>query len=252
VKEYVLSNITIGKDTTITFIGHATVLLETPAGKRILIDPWTIGNPACPQQYKSVESLGHVDLVLVTHIHADHVGDLSAVLTANTGAFTVCVPEVAAWLQGKGHDKNYSMNIGGALRPQGIDVKVSMTQAFHTSSFTDADGTTISGGVPVGFVLEFDNGFTIYDAGDTGVFGDMALIKDLYHPDLAILPIGDHFTMGPRLAAAAARMLGVKYVLPVHFATFPVLTGTPEQLRTHLGEASRIEVIDLAPGESIK
>jgi L-ascorbate metabolism protein UlaG (beta-lactamase superfamily) len=227
-------------------------LIETPHGKRILIDPWTMGNPACPGEYKTVESLGVIDLVLITHIHNDHVGDAVEIIKANTGAFTVCVPEVAGWLQSKGLSNLYPMNIGGSLRPAGSEILISMTQAFHTSSFNEDDGTIVHGGVPVGFVVEMENGFTIYAAGDTGVFGDMALIKEIYNPDLALLPIGDNYTMGPRTAAIAMRLLGAKYVIPIHYATFPVLTGTPAALREYAANQSGTEILALAPGETVR
>ena len=243
---------TIGGDTAITYLGHATALIETPRGKRLLIDPWTIHNPACPFEYKTIASLGAIDLVLITHIHEDHVGDAVEILKANTGAFTVCVPEVAGWLQSKGITNLYPMNIGGSFRPAGTEIVISMTQALHTSSFTEHDGTVVHGGVPVGFVIEMENGFTVYAAGDTGLFGDMALIKEVYRPDLALLPIGDNYTMGPRTAAVAVRLLGVKYVLPIHYATFPVLTGTPEALRECLSDQIEVQVLAIAPGDTVK
>lgn len=241
----------INRDTAITYLGHATALIKTPTGKRILLDPWTKGNPACPEAFKPFESLGIIDFVLITHIHNDHAADAVEVLKANTDAFAVCVPEVCAWLGTKEISNLYPMNVGGSLHPAHSELTFSMTQAFHTSSFTEADGSIVNGGAPVGFVIELENGFTIYAAGDTSVFGDMSLIREIYNPDLALLPIGDNYTMGPRTAAVAMRLLGARYVIPIHFATFPALTGTPEALREYAAELTNSEIIVLKPGETV-
>jgi L-ascorbate metabolism protein UlaG (beta-lactamase superfamily) len=144
------------------------------------------------------------------------------------------------------------MNIGGSFSPHNAPgIVISMTQAFHTSSFTEEDGTVVQGGLPAGFIIELENGFTIYAAGDTGLFGDMALIKDVYEPDLALLPIGDNYTMGPRTAAIAAKLLGVDFVIPIHHTTFPVLTGTPQQFTECMADQPDVTVIMMAPGEFV-
>jgi L-ascorbate metabolism protein UlaG (beta-lactamase superfamily) len=228
--------------------------MQTPGGKRILIDPWTLGNPACPDAYKPIESLGEIDFVLITHLHNDHVGDAVEILMANPKAYAVCVPEVHAWLASKGVTAVHEMNIGGTLAlSEGLSV--SMTLAIHTSSFTELDGTVVQGGQPVGYAIHLENGVTVYDAGDTAVFSDMSIIRELYHPQVAILPIGDHYTMGPKAAALAAGLLGVSVVIPIHYGTFPVLTGTPNALSEYLKQAEAgapdVQVIPIAPGETV-
>lgn len=242
----------INKDTTITYLGHATVLIKSPCGKNILIDPWLNTSPVCPADFYVENLIDIVDIVLITHIHNDHVGDLIPLLKGSAKAVAICVPEVHAWLATKGVTRVVEMNMGGAVVPDGTSIKVSMTQAFHTSSFTNDDGTVIHGGLPVGYVLEFENGFTIYASGDTALFGDMDLIGEYYQPDLAILPIGDHYTMGPRAAARAALMLAVDYVVPIHYGTFPILAGTPEMLEDELGEDSEVHVLAIRPGQSVE
>jgi L-ascorbate metabolism protein UlaG (beta-lactamase superfamily) len=242
---------TFNNGVKVTYVGHATSIITTPGGKRILIDPWVTGNPSVPQELASPAKLGAIDAVLITHLHNDHVGDVIEVLALNPQAAVVCVPEVHNWLKSQGAAGNITeMNIGGCVRVGDVDASISMTMALHTNSFEGADGTLFHAGPPIGFAIEVDGGFTIYASGDTGVFGDMALIRDIYSPSLAILPIGDHYTMGPRLAAYAAKLLGVKYVVPVHYGTFPLLHGTPQQLVQHLGDSNDIQVLALQPGAS--
>jgi L-ascorbate metabolism protein UlaG (beta-lactamase superfamily) len=224
-------------DTKITYLGHSTILIETPGGKRILIDPWTTGNPTCPDEFKSPENLGALDMILVTHAHGDHISDLALVATAHPNAHIVAIYDLGAYISlyvPEATERFLGMNKGGTQNLAGIGI--TMTHAFHSSSFTDKSGNLVYAGEPAGYILELEDGFTLYAAGDTALFGDMALIKELYHPDLAFLPIGDHFTMGPKEAACAVRLLGVTHVVPIHYATFPVLTGTPEALREHLGD----------------
>ena len=242
---------TLNNGVKVTFIGHATTLITTPAGKRIIIDPWVTGNPSVPEALSTPARIGTIDAVLITHLHNDHVGDVIELLALNPSAAVVCVPEVHNWLNSqRAAGKITEMNIGGCVRVAELDASISMTMALHTNSFEAADGTLFHAGPPVGFVIEMDGGFTMYAAGDTSVFGDMALIKELYHPALAILPIGDHYTMGPRLAAYAVKLLGVKYVVPVHYGTFPILRGTPQQLADNLTDLPDVQVISLAPGET--
>ncbi len=243
---------TIPDHAKFTYLGHSTVLIETPGDKRLLIDAWTTGNPMCPPQYKTPESLGKLDAILITHIHSDHVGDLEALCTANPGAAVVGIFEACNWIAGK-NIPNIQQNIrpmskGGSQEVAGIEVI--MTHAVHSSSFTEADGTVVYGGEPAGYILRLEDDLTLYAAGDTGLFGDMALLNLMYSPTLALLPIGDLFTMGPKQASHAIRLLGVTHVLPIHYGTFPALTGTPEALREHTRNNSGLTIHALAPGES--
>jgi L-ascorbate metabolism protein UlaG (beta-lactamase superfamily) len=229
----------------ITWLGHATFIVTSPGGKRLLIDPWLSGNPACPDDMKDP---GELDAILVTHAHFDHIGDLVEV-AKSSGAPVVTSNETAGWLGTKGVDNAIGMNIGGTVEV--ADVKVHMTEAVHSNGIQDGDNT-LYGGLASGLVIEFENGFKLYHAGDTAVFSGMALIGKLLKPDWALLPIGDHYTMGPVSAAEAIRLLGVKTVLPMHFGTFPVLTGTPDDLRKAASDVSGLEVISMEPGETLK
>jgi L-ascorbate metabolism protein UlaG (beta-lactamase superfamily) len=228
----------------LTWLGHATFLLEAH-GKRVIIDPWLKGNPACPDDLKDP---GELDIIAITHAHNDHMQD-AVELAKKTGAHVVCIVEIGDWLEGKqGVENVVGMNKGGTAEVAGI--KFHMTDAKHSSSFNTADGT-IFGGEAAGFVIELETGFKLYHAGDTAVFGDMALIKKLLAPDIALLPIGDFYTMGPRSAAEAVRLLGVKTVVPMHWGTFPLLPGTPDELRKEADDVSGLEVVDMKPGDSI-
>jgi L-ascorbate metabolism protein UlaG (beta-lactamase superfamily) len=226
----------------ITWLGHATFKITSPSGKVVLIDPW-VNNPVCPAEMKTVDK---VDLMLVTHGHFDHVADAVNIAKATKPQVAAMV-ELAGWLQSKGVENTIGFNKGGTIDVNGI--KVSMTNAFHSGS--TEDGTY--GGDPVGYVVEFENGFKLYHAGDTCAFGDMAIIGELYRPDVALLPIGDFYTMGPREAAIAVRMLGVKHVIPMHYGTFPALVGTPAALKDalHALGLQDVEVVDIKPGQTI-
>ena len=239
----------MNSQTTVTFIGHATILIETPGGKRIIIDPWITGNPATPKSFQTVDSLGRLDVILITHFHNDHCGDALAVAQSNPDAPVVAMIEITDWIETKGVQNTVGMNKGGTVHIAGI--AITMTHAIHSSSFVGDNGTVIYGGEPAGYVLKLEDRTVIYNSGDTALFGDMALIREFHAPDLAILPIGDHFTMDPNQAAYAAKLLGVKHVLPVHYATFPMLTGTPDELRDHLGDTPDVLVHALAPGETL-
>ena len=229
-------------DIRLTWLGHSAFVLEYE-GKIILIDPWVMQNPSCPEQYKQFDK---IDLMLITHGHFDHIGD-AVVLAGRHEPTIVAIFETGEWLSKKGVGNLESMNKGGTLQWEGIDI--TMTTADHSCGITDDDGSIIYGGEAVGYVLSFPNGKKIYHAGDTNVFGDMALIHDLYNPDLAILPVGDRFTMGPREAARAIDLLEAPKVIPMHFGTFPMLTGTPDQLRL-LTREKPVELIELTPGET--
>ncbi len=228
----------------ITWLGHATFTIAMPDEKVVIIDPWTVGNPACPPAFRNHP---RVDFMLITHGHTDHIGDAIAI-AAHHRPQVIAIIEIAAWLGSKGVQNVVMMNKGGTVKAGGAEV--TMVDAHHSSSIED-DGRVIYGGDPAGFIVKLPGGFTIYHAGDTCVFGDMKLIAEIYKPELAMLPIGDHFTMGPREAAHAIRLLGVKHVIPMHYATFPMLTGTPEALREATRDIAGLEIHVLKPGESI-
>ncbi len=237
----------INNGVKITWYGHATFLYETPSGKRIMVDPWVQGNPACPDNLKNVDNL---DAMLITHGHFDHIADAVQVAKSARPDSVVGIFEMCNWLDKKGVENCNAMNKGGTVTFDGI--KVTMLHADHSCGIQDDDGSIIYGGEAVGYLMELENGFKIYHVGDTAIFGDMSLYGELFKPDLAVLPIGDHFTMDPRQAARAAEMLGVKQVIPSHYGTFPLLTGTPAKLREELSKRGYdCEVIELEPGESL-
>ncbi len=225
---------------SITWFGHATFLLTTPGGKRIVFDPWLTGNPKAPSGAK----IDKADVICVTHGHSDHTTDVAAVARA-TGAPVVAVYELANYFQqNKGVKDVVPMGSGGTADVKGL--KISLTDAHHTSSIDD--GKTYIG-TACGFVVRLEDGRAIYFAGDTALFGDMRLIRELYAPEIAFLPIGDHFTMGPTAAAKAAEFLGVRQIVPMHYGTFPMLTGTPEELKTLVAPRG-IDVLVMQPGET--
>ncbi|MEE8141653.1 MAG: metal-dependent hydrolase, partial [Planctomycetota bacterium] len=211
---------------------------------RVLIDPWLKDNPSCPENLKEVDD---IDLMLVTHGHFDHIGDVTSI-AKKTGAAVICNVELGHWLEKQGVANVRAMNKGGTQEAVGL--QITMTTAYHSSGILDGENY-VYGGEPAGYMVETENEFRFYFAGDTCVFGDMKLIGELYEPELAFLPIGDHFTMGPREAAKAAHLLGVKMVVPMHYGTFELLTGTPEALRESIGSLP-ISVVDLKPGESLE
>lgn len=228
----------------LTWLGHATFRITTPTGKVIVIDPWMQTNPMCPEPLKKFERL---DTMLITHGHFDHIADAVA-LGKQFRPQIVAIYETCVWLESKGVSNTNGMNKGGTQRVG--EIEVTMVNAIHSCGIQDGD-KIVYGGEACGYIIRLPGGLTIYHAGDTAVFGDMKLIGELYAPDLALLPIGDHFTMGPREAAVAIRLLGVRQVIPMHYATFPPLVGRPEQLRQITQDISGLEIYAWKPGDSI-
>ncbi len=225
----------------LTWLGHATFRIETPAGKTVIIDPWIMGNPLCPESEKKVKK---VDMLLCTHGHGDHIGDAVEIIRQHNPV-VVGIPELARWLGKKGAKQVAEMNKGGTQTVG--DIKLTMVHADHSCGIQDGD-ELIYGGEACGYVVEFSNGMKIYHAGDTNVFGDMAIIRELYAPEIVMLPIGDHYTMGPREAAYASKLLKPKILVPMHFGTFPVLTGRPSQLQKLVPD---VDVLELKPGATV-
>jgi L-ascorbate metabolism protein UlaG (beta-lactamase superfamily) len=235
----------IGGGVEITWCGHGTWLHRDPTGTRVLVDPW-LSAPTTPA---SLHDPGQVDVIALTHGHVDHIADVEAVAT-KSGCPVLAKYELAVYFGGKGLNV-VGFNTGGTVEAAGV--RFTMTQAIHSGGITTGDAVVGYGGEPAGLVITFSNGFRIYQAGDTCVFGDMALIGEIYKPDVAILPIGDLFTMGPLDAAHAARLIGAPHVIGGHWGTFPGLTGTPEALQEELSKlgASGLTVHRLQPGDSI-
>jgi L-ascorbate metabolism protein UlaG (beta-lactamase superfamily) len=230
------------KGTRITWLGHATVLVTTAKGTNVLIDPFIAQNPKYPKDF---ELPAKIHYILLTHGHGDHISDVVPVASRH-GSTVVAIYELAAYVESKGVAKTIGMNLGGTVQLD--DAAVTMVEAKHSAGAQDESGTHYVG-VAAGYVLSIADGPVLYHAGDTAVFGDMQLIRELYGPEVAMLPIGGHFTLGPREAALAVRLLAPQTVLPLHFGTFPPLTGTPEQLAALVD--SGVEVVRWLPGESI-
>ncbi len=228
-----------------TFLGHSTVRFDLPSGEVVLIDPWIQQNPSCPKEH---QELDRIDAMLITHAHADHMADAVALAKKYRPKVVVATYELCAWLEQQGVEGCSGMNLGGSQDVLGL--KVTQVQALHTSGLQDGD-RMIYGGNATGFVVRMPNSFTFYHAGDTALFSDMQLIADLYRPHLAFLPIGDHFTMDPRQAAIACKFLQVQNAVPIHWGTFPLLTGTPEAFEQELASLGvNCRVVTLQPGET--
>jgi len=235
----------IGKGVKITYLGHSAFKLVSPQGVVIYIDPYLKNNPQTPADQKEVDK---ADLILPTHGHADHLGDTVAI-AQKTNASVVAMAELGTYLNKKGLKNVVRMNKGGSYTAKGI--RITMVNAQHSSSVMEGD-QVIYTGEPVGFIIRFENGFTVYHAGDTSVMADMKIFGDIYKPNLAFLPIGSHFTMDPQEAAYACRLLRPQFAIPMHYKTFPVLTGTPEAFTGEMKDQPGVKVIVMTPGTTIE
>jgi L-ascorbate metabolism protein UlaG (beta-lactamase superfamily) len=226
---------------TLTWLGHASFRLDSPGGKRIYVDPWLNGNPKCPEAETTPE---RVDVIALTHGHGDHVGD-TVDLAKQHGCPVVALVELAGWIGSQGVDDSQlrNPNKGGTVDVDGV--RFTLTNAFHSGATPDGS----YGGEPAGIVVTLEDDTGVYFAGDTCVFGDMQLIGRLYSPSVAVLPIGGHFTMDPREAGVALELLGSKRCVPCHWGTFPLLAGTPDELRKQA--PAGVEVVDVEPGGTI-
>jgi L-ascorbate metabolism protein UlaG (beta-lactamase superfamily) len=223
---------------TLTWLGHASFRIDTPGGKRVYVDPFLNGNPKCPEAEQTPE---RVDVIALTHGHDDHVGDTIG-LAKKHSCPVVALVELSGWLADQGVENTIGPNKGGTVEAAGV--KFTLTNAFHSSSTPDGG----YGGEAAGIVVRLEDGTAVYFAGDTCVFSDMQLIGRIYSPDVAVLPIGDHYTMGPEEAAVALELLGTKRCVPCHFGTFPALRGTPQELKRLASDA---DVAEIEPGESV-
>ena len=242
----------------ILWLGQSAMRITTPGGKVIEIDPFITKNPKTPEAWKDLAKLGHLDLILVTHGHLDHVGDtfeLSKMNDAKVYA-PAGLQDTFTTLGLLPADHAPKMNKGGTVKPLGPGIAISMVHADHSSEFMHNDPFTgkpysFPGGEPVGFILKLENGFTIYHMGDTGLFGDVKMIAEIYHPDLVMIPIGGNYTMDPQSAAYALRAyLRPRYAIPMHYGTTPLLAGTPDELIAAMGPNISTKIVVMKPGET--
>ncbi|MBV7528847.1 metal-dependent hydrolase [Chitinophaga sp. sic0106] len=235
--------------TKIKFLAHASFQITTPEGRTILIDPWYTDNPYLPAGTAIPEQ---VDLILLTHGHGDHMDKKIIDMIRNLSPKVIANPGVRVYLANNSVPAHVfeGMNAGGTVSL--LDVRITMTNAFHHAAITQPDGKQGYLHQPNGFIIWLSDDVSVYYAGDTSVFGDMALIGEIYEPDIAILPIGDRFTMGPLEAAFATRLLKVNHVIPCHYGTMPALTGTPQRLKELTQDLSHLEIHELKPGEVLE
>ncbi|MBK7594435.1 MAG: metal-dependent hydrolase [Gemmatimonadetes bacterium] len=233
---------------SLTWLGHSAFHLDIWGGPSLLFDPW-LSNPKAPAN--AAELAATANVICVTHGHGDHIGETVALAKA-TGAKVLCSVELGMELVAEGapEEQVVAFNIGGSYATHGVTA--TLVQAFHSSSLATTDGRPREIGTPCGFVLECPHDLVIYNTGDTGVFGDMALVGEMYNPDILMLPIGDFYTMGPRQAAKACELVQPTWIVPQHYATFPGLPGTPEELKRHLPVGLQGRVLTPAPGETIR
>ena len=228
----------------VTWFGHSAFLFQSPAGKKILIDPW-LDNPRAPAGAKNISG---IDIILITHGHSDHIGN-TIEIAKRTNARVFAIFEVYLHLTRKGITGAHGMNKGGTVDIDGI--RITMVDAMHSSG-VDQEAEVIAGGEAAGFVVNFENAITVYHAGDTAVFGDMRIIAELYKPKVVFLPIGGLFTMGPREAAYACTLMKPQKIVGMHYGTFPVLTGTPAELKKYLPSQMKNRVIEFEIGKPQK
>jgi len=231
------------KGTRVTWLGHATVLTQLPNGVNLLIDPFIEHNPKFPKGFELPEK---IDYILLTHAHMDHTADALPVAKKHKSTIVAMV-ELAGYMGAKGAASPIGINLGGAVELPGVSVV--MVEAKHSSSIQEGDQILYMG-VAAGLILTIEDGPVLYHAGDTSAFRDMEVIRELYAPDIAMLPIGGHYTMGPKEAALAVRYLQPKSILPIHWGTFPALKGTPQELAKLLNDPESVAII--SPGEVLE